>query len=163
MQDLIARVIFDVLRHTLNAFDDIAFARGLVTSIWQSVRINQVPGSEDALPDEVGDALFALVGVLELSFATLQLEETLDETFAQLWFVDRIMETRRLWCGTYIPPEIKAEAASGFQPSHEPTAETKLEVKKDFEKSLLKESKSIISRTNCAAYGIYIALSHPYD
>ncbi|CAN9175657.1 unnamed protein product [Alternaria alternata] len=146
MQDLIARIIFDILRYTLNAFDDRALARGLATSIWQSVRIDQVPGSEDPLPDEVGDALFDHVDVLERPFATLQLEETLDKTFAQLWFVDRIMETGRLWCGTYTPPNPKDSAASEFHPSHESTAEIKPEVKKGFEKSPADESRSIISK-----------------
>ncbi|CAN9388935.1 unnamed protein product [Alternaria alternata] len=146
MQDLIARIIFDILRYTLNAFDDRALARGLATSIWQSVRIDQVPGSEDPLPDEVGDALFDHVDVLERPFATLQLEETLDKTFAQLWFVDRIMETGRLWCGTYTPPNPKDSAASEFHPSHESTAEIKPEVKNGFEKSPADESRSIISK-----------------
>jgi hypothetical protein len=123
MQDLIAQIIFDILRYTLTVSEEGALARGLATSIWQSIRIDQVPGSKDPLPDEVGDALFDHVDVLTRPFATLQLEETLDKTFAQLWFVDRIMETGRLWCGTYIPPSAEDDTASDISSSSQSTPE----------------------------------------
>lgn len=130
----------------MNAFDDAALARGLATSISQSIRIDQVPGSEDPLPDEVGDALFDHFDVLQRPFVTLQLKETLDKMSAQLWFVDWIMETGRLWCGTYIPPDLADDAASELHSSHEFTAEANLKVEKGFENSPAKESRSIVSK-----------------
>jgi hypothetical protein len=146
MQDLIARIIFDILRYTLTVSEEGALARGLATSIWQSVRIDQVPGSENPLPDEVGDALFDHVDVLTRPFATLQLEETLDKTFAQLWFVDRIMETGRLWCGTYIPPSGTDGTASHISPTSPSTGETQSEVGKVLGKSPSEKPDSIIDK-----------------
>ncbi|CAN9148108.1 unnamed protein product [Alternaria alternata] len=104
MRDLITRVIFDILRFTLTISEEGNLAQGLANSIWHSIRIDQVPGSQHELPDEVGDTLFSHIDVLTRPFATLQLEETPDRSLAQLWFVDRIMEKGSLWCGTYIPP-----------------------------------------------------------
>jgi hypothetical protein len=101
IRDMIARIIFDTLRYTLSLSDDVQCAQGLANSIWQSVRIDQVPGSEELLPDEVNDNLFSHRDVLIHPFATLQLDETADGNLAQLWFVDRIMEKGRLWCGHY--------------------------------------------------------------
>jgi hypothetical protein len=146
MQHLIARIIFDILRYTLTVSEEGALAKGLATSIWQSVRIDQVPGSEDPLPDEVGDALFDHVDVLTRPFSTLQLDETLDRTFAQLWFVDRIMETGRLWCGTYIPPNEKEGTTSHIGPSSQSTAEDHSGAGEVFGESLSRRSESIIDK-----------------
>jgi hypothetical protein len=107
MRNIIAQVIFDILRYTLNVSEDARLAQGLANSIWQSVRIDQVPDSEAPLPDEVGDALFTHRDVLVQPFATLQLDETLDGYLAQLWFVDRIMDKGSLWCGRYTPSTTK--------------------------------------------------------
>ncbi|EUC40536.1 hypothetical protein COCMIDRAFT_30544 [Bipolaris oryzae ATCC 44560] len=146
MQNLIARIIFDILRYTLTITEEGALARGLANSIWQSIRIDQVPGSEDPLPDEVGDALFSHVDVLTRPFATLQLEETLDKTFAQLWFVDRIMKTGKLWCGTYMPPGGEDGIASHIDSSSQFTAEMESGVGRVFGKSPTDTHVSIIDK-----------------
>ncbi|USP80389.1 hypothetical protein yc1106_07663 [Curvularia clavata] len=144
MQNLLAQIIFDILRYTLTVSEEKALARGLATSIWQSVRTDQVPGSDDPLPDEVSDALFSHIDVLKRPFATLQLEETLDNTFAQLWFVDRIMETGRLWCGTYIPPDGKDGTAPHISSGSESTTEINSGVGNEFGKLPAEKSDSII-------------------
>lgn len=101
IRNIVTQIIFDILRYTLNMSEQIPRAKSLAHSIWQSIRTDQVPGSEEPLPDEVSDALFEHKDVLIQPFATLQIDDTPDRSPAQLWFVDRIMETGKLWCGTY--------------------------------------------------------------
>jgi hypothetical protein len=115
MRATISHIIFGILRYirfTLTESGDGELMKGLANSIWQSVRIDQVPGSWAELPDEVEDALFAHTDVLNRPFSTLQLDETHEAALAQLWFIDRIMQNGRLWCGIYTPPKRPARLTS---------------------------------------------------
>jgi hypothetical protein len=100
MRDILTRIIFDILRHATMSLSDTRHAQGLANSLWHSVRADGVSAIE--LPDAVGEALFSHKDVLAQPWATLQLDlDPATGTFAQLWFVDRIMEQGGLWCGHY--------------------------------------------------------------
>ena len=115
-RETISQIIFAILwyiRYTLAASEEEGeLMKGLANSIWHSVRIDQVPGSGYQLPDEVGDTLFTHPDIVNRPSATLQLDEMLDKSLAQLWFIDRIMQHGRLWCGTYTPPKRPAHRTS---------------------------------------------------
>jgi hypothetical protein len=117
MQAIIARILFAILRFTHGLSTSFPLAQGLANSLWQSVRIDQVPGSEDALPDEVGNELFTHTDVLTRPWDTLQIDTTLEDAPAQLWFIDRIMDHGGLWCGGYIRPGISPSEYDSDQPS----------------------------------------------
>ncbi|KAI3321486.1 hypothetical protein HD806DRAFT_523966 [Xylariaceae sp. AK1471] len=100
MQRIISGIVFATLRYLLNLANTDPRARGLATSIWQSLRTDMV-GDRDDLPDEVDDILFDHSDVVTKPFQTLRLDVTRDREYSQLWFVDRIMKNGTLWIGRY--------------------------------------------------------------
>jgi hypothetical protein len=102
MRDVLVRIVFDILRYATMSLSDTRHAQGLANSLWHSVRVDQASDSDEELPDSVSEALFSHKDVLAQPHATLQLDfDHVKDTFAQLWFVDRIMEQGGLWCGHY--------------------------------------------------------------
>jgi hypothetical protein len=149
MRDTISHIIFGILRYiryTLAVSEEGELMKGLANSIWQSVRMDQVPGSWDALPDEVDDALFTHTDVMNRPFATLQLDETQEGTLAQVWFIDRIMQTGRLWCGTYNPPKRPARLTSPDGSHAKVTLEEDFKAHNKILEQIPERMRSIISR-----------------
>ncbi|TGJ78242.1 hypothetical protein E0Z10_g10522 [Xylaria hypoxylon] len=100
MRRIISEIIFGILRYLFNSAETDPRARGLATSIWQSLRVGSVDDRMD-LPDEVGEELFDHPSVVEKPFKTLQLDISPDGEYSQLWFIDRIMQHGTLWIGRY--------------------------------------------------------------
>jgi hypothetical protein len=97
--------VFDILRHARMSLDNTRHAQALANSLWHSMRVDQAPDSKTELPDRVDETFFAHEDIRARPFAVLQLDENqVEENFAQLWFVDRIMENGGLWCGQYTKP-----------------------------------------------------------
>jgi hypothetical protein len=100
IRDTLTRIIFDILRHATMSLSDTRHAQGLANSLWHSVRADGI--SAIGLPDAVSEALFSHKDVLAQPWAALQLDlDPETRSFAQLWFVDRIMEQGGLWYGHY--------------------------------------------------------------
>ncbi|KAI4712829.1 hypothetical protein J4E89_001804 [Alternaria sp. Ai002NY15] len=150
MRDTIAHIVFGVLRYiryTLAASEEEGeLMKGLANSIWHSVRTDQVPDSQHQLPDEVDDTLFAHPDVVNRPFATLQLDETLEASLAQLWFIDRIMQHGRLWCGTYTPPKQPARLTSPPDSHLQTTFEEDLQAHNDQLSAIPSSMRSVVSR-----------------
>ncbi|KAI0872376.1 hypothetical protein GGS24DRAFT_18569 [Hypoxylon argillaceum] len=100
MQRIITEIIFAILRYLSNSAVTDSRARGLATSIWQSLRVDSVDDRMD-LPDEVGEELFDHPSVIENPFRTLQLDIGPGGEYSQLWFIDQIMRHGTLWVGRY--------------------------------------------------------------
>ncbi|KAI4702958.1 hypothetical protein J4E81_001831 [Alternaria sp. BMP 2799] len=149
MRNTISQIIFGVLRYikyTLAASEDEGgLMEGLANSIWQSVRTDGV-SLEHQLPDEVDNTLFAHPDVVNQPFATLQLDETFETSFAQLWFIDRIMQHGRLWCGTYTPPKRPARLTSPPGSHPNTTYEEDLAAHNEHLSAIPESQRSIISR-----------------
>ncbi|KAK3361771.1 hypothetical protein B0T24DRAFT_724253 [Lasiosphaeria ovina] len=123
LQELLAEILFDILRHLASLTDP--RASGVANSLWQSVRADLAHKERLDIPDEVGDALFAHVDVVSTPWKTLQLDRGRGGEYAQLWFVDRIMRHGALRVGRYnrvplwqaldggtlllVPPELRGE------------------------------------------------------
>ncbi|KAF4536858.1 uncharacterized protein LTHEOB_11865 [Lasiodiplodia theobromae] len=101
MQRVLADVIFAILRFLYHNREIDPRATGLANSIWQSIRVDTVDENRADLPDEVGEVLFNHPDIVANPFATLQLDKTRDDTYSQIWFVDRIMRDGHLWIGRY--------------------------------------------------------------
>ncbi|KAF4951697.1 hypothetical protein FSARC_12848 [Fusarium sarcochroum] len=116
-QRQLVEIIFSILKylHGLSASD--SRAEGVADSIWHSIRAGDVvdtrfPGKLPPLPDNVGPALFNHLAVQVCSWATLQLDHSLDgKSYNQLWFIERIMTDGALWVGRYtrIAPSMHSE------------------------------------------------------
>lgn len=118
MRNIVTRVLFDILRYAPSSLESAQHGRALADAMWHSIRTDQALGSKNELPDHVDEAFFLHNDILQRPSATLQLEEERDGgSFAQLWFVDRIMENGGLWCGHYTK-SWKAMSKSTDQPSN---------------------------------------------
>lgn len=97
----LADIIFAILAHLNRLARHDPGAAGVANSIWHSLRVDYVEGSDLELPDTVCDDLFARSEVLLDSFRTLQLHKGPGNTYLQTWFIDRIMRHGTLWIGKY--------------------------------------------------------------
>lgn len=97
MQEALGEIIFAILRYLVDINE-----RGLASSIWQSVRVDARDRDDLNLPDDAGDALFALLDESKDPWSFLSLSRSVDGSFNELWFVDRIMRDGHIWAGSYV-------------------------------------------------------------
>ncbi|KAF6805258.1 hypothetical protein CSOJ01_09634 [Colletotrichum sojae] len=97
----LAQILFSILRYLYDlSLSENAMAAGVANSTWHSIRCGEL--HEPPLPDDVGPDLFDHPLVATTPFKALQLDPSPDEqTYNQLWFVERIMATGSLWIGRY--------------------------------------------------------------
>jgi hypothetical protein len=117
-QRTIAEIVFAILRHLyLNSHSE-PHAIGLANSIWHSLRVDAVTTDAKELPDDVGDWLFSDPDIDDDPSVLVQLDETLDDSFGQAWFIERIMRDGFLWVGRYripFPPKYSASNSTNGQ------------------------------------------------
>lgn len=129
----LGEIIFDILRYLVEKNQS-----GLATSIWQSVRVDARDRDDLDLPDEAGDALFALLDASKDPWSFLGLSQSVDGSFNELWFVDRVMRDGQIWTGSYVrsrDPDLTTEVEETHCLSEEEEKDRALE-----------EGKSILQR-----------------
>ncbi|KFA65056.1 hypothetical protein S40285_03092 [Stachybotrys chlorohalonatus IBT 40285] len=100
-RQLVPRILFSTLQYLMHQGDTQPLAAGAASSIWQSLRVDQVSKDSEALPDHVCEELFNHADVIKDQAATLQLDTMRDGEYSQIWLVDRIMKHGILWAGRY--------------------------------------------------------------
>ncbi|KEY67028.1 hypothetical protein S7711_04710 [Stachybotrys chartarum IBT 7711] len=100
-RQLVCRILFSTLQYLMNQGDTQPLAAGAASSIWQSLRVDQVSKDSEALPDHVCEELFNHADVIKNQGATLQLDTMRDGEYSQIWLIDRIMKHGVLWAGRY--------------------------------------------------------------
>lgn len=97
MQKALGEIIFAIMRYLVGINE-----LGLATSIWQSIRVDARDKDDLNLPDEAGDALFALLDDSKDPWAFLNLSRSIDGSFNELWLVERVMRDGHIWAGSYV-------------------------------------------------------------